>query len=290
MLGASWSRIVIHLSEPAAPSAARPRPQARRRASSGGRAALDARPTPPAAARHADGPSRASRTAQPARARTSAQARLVDERGEQVEDGVAVELIVGADLLGGIEGESARERAQPPKQHSLLGPTAGRGSNRPTRGASGAAAAPRAPPVSRWKRSARPAAICSERGIRTRAAAARSRAGSRRDPSRSGQPPGRCRFVTAKFDRAFIARSMNSLTASYCDSDSTGSRAGSSGSASAGTPSSLTRHPQRRPARRQGRDARAALQGSRSRPRRTLRAGARSCQALRAFGLVPGRR
>ena len=100
--------------------------------------------------------------------------------------------------------------------------------------------APRAPPVSRWKRSARPAAICSIESIRTRAAASSIASGI---PSRSEQiwaTAGALSLVTAKFDRAFIARSMNSLTASYCDSDSTGSRAGSSGSASAGTRQALS--------------------------------------------------
>ena len=46
--------------------------------------------------------------------------RLVDQRGEQVEQRVAVNLTAGAHLLRRIERESTREYPQPPEQHPLL--------------------------------------------------------------------------------------------------------------------------------------------------------------------------
>ncbi|MBK7517017.1 MAG: hypothetical protein IPI51_15700 [Betaproteobacteria bacterium] len=82
--------------------------------------------------------------------------RLVDQRRQVVEHGPGVDLRVGADLLRGAEAEAAGEHAQAAQHRLLVGPGAARGS---IAGASRKVCcrlgAPRAPPVSRRRRSPR---------------------------------------------------------------------------------------------------------------------------------------
>ena len=96
-----------------------------------------------------------------------------------------VESLTAQSGLGGVEREPAGEHRQPSKQPPARARSAGRGSNRPTRAASGGGAARCAcRPVSKWNRSPSPAAICAADIIRTRAAASSIANGI---PSRSWQ-------------------------------------------------------------------------------------------------------
>src|SRR5205823_4310523 len=110
--------------------------------------------------------------------------RLVDERGQQVEDRQGLQSGARADFLDGVERPAAREHGQAAEQHPLVVAQQLVTQSTDARRVCWRGIADRAPPVSKRKRSPSPAAICSIPSTRTRAAASSIASGI---PSRSSQ-------------------------------------------------------------------------------------------------------
>ena len=137
---------------------------------------------------------------------------LVHQRAERVQVGVA-------HRLRGLEREPAREHAEPREQRALVLLQQVVGPRERLRRASGAAPARRDARPSAAS-DARPAARASPRARAARSARprARARAAGRRAARRSRRAPARSRRSPRSPGATALARSMNSATASYCDS------------------------------------------------------------------------